>query len=122
MSNYHILTQEKNKKNIQVLFHIPIPSTGTNEAGISWRNAVVREQGGADAIDSQLIDISAAELSALKAGEIIEKITTVHFTSVNLTNAQRKAEIEATFNALTSSIIVEKQISLEWIGYAGDVI
>jgi len=121
MSDYHILTQGRDKKTINVLFHIPIPATGTNDVGISWQAAVVREQGGADAISSNFLDISAEELSALKAGSIVEKQVTVRFSSTILTNAQRLQEIKNTFNTMKTEFVSEKQIDLAFIGYAGNV-
>jgi len=121
MSNYHILTQEKKKRSIRVVFHIPVPAAGTNEAGISWRDAVVLEQGGSVNIVSVLPDITQQEISDLKAGELIEKLETVRFSTINLTNVQRKEEIETLFNQTKASLIAEKQIALEWIGYEAGV-
>ena len=117
MSNYHILTQEiqnGNKRAAQVVFHIPVPAAGTNEADISWRDAVVKEQGGASNIVSVLPDITTQEDSDMKAGALIEQVKTVRFSTVNLTNPQRKAEIETYFNTLT----VEQRAALT----EGDVV
>ena len=125
MSNYHILTQEiqnENKRAAQVVFHIPVPGAGTNEAGISWRDAVVKEQGGAANIESILPDITTQEDSDMKAGALIERVDTVRFSTVNLTNVQRKAEIENYYSELKASLVAEKQLTLEWIGYAADVV
>lgn len=119
--NYHILEQEAKKKNVRCVFHVPVPAAGTNEAEISWRDAVVLEQGGSGAIVSVLADITPAEDTQLKAGEIIEKVTTVKFSSVNLTAGQKKAQIEAAFNSLKDDLVSEKQVELEWFGYKGDV-
>lgn len=121
MSNYHIRTQEDKQKAARVVFHVPVPATGTNEAGVAWRDAVVAEQGGSANIDSVLPSISAEEDTQLKAGEIIELTQTVRFSSINLTDGQRKTEIEQAFSALESSLIAEKQVTLKWIGYEGDV-
>ncbi len=122
MSNYHILTQDDKRKTANVVFHVPVPSTGTNQAGLSWRDAVVREQGGSANIVSVLgTDIDPTEDTQLKAGEIIEKQQTVRFSSINLSSAQRQAEIEVAFTQLQSDLIAEKQITLEWIGFQGDV-
>lgn len=120
MSDFHILTQDKLKKNASVIFHIPVPGTN-NSAGITWQQAVVRDLGGANNISSALIDIDAAEESDLKAGLIIEKVEPVKFSSINLTNPQRLAEIEARFTELMTELIAEKQITLDFIGYSGDV-
>jgi len=121
MSDYHILTQDAKQKTVQVVFHISVPAAGTNEAGLTWREAVVKEQGGAANITSILPDISTQEDSALKAGELIEQIETVRFSSTNLTNQERKTQIEAAFAERKAELIAEKQITLAWIGFAADI-
>ena len=121
MGDYHILTQDPKKKTVQVIFHIPIPSSGTNAAGISWQDAIATEQGGASNIVSSLSDIASEEESALKAGALIEVVKTVRFSSTNLSNDERKAEIEAAFEQAKKDVFTEKQIVLEWMGYEGNV-
>ena len=121
MSNYHILTQAENRKSVTVVFHVPIPEAGTNQAGISWRDAVVKEQGGSSEIVSVLPDITTQEHTAMKAGEIYEIQERVRFSSVTLTNAERKTQIEAWFTKLQTELVAEKQVTLEWIGLEGDV-
>jgi hypothetical protein len=122
MSDYHIQTQDDEKKSASVVFHIPIPASGTNEANLSWRDAIVREQGGSANITSVLPNIEATEDTKLKAGELLEVSRAVNFSSKNLTPAERNAEIVTFFNNLVSEIVAEKQITLEWIGYAADVV
>jgi len=118
--DYHVLSQDDKRKTIQVVFHIPIPAAGTNEANVSWRDAVVQEQGGADNIASVLPNITTAEESDMKAGALIEKQTSVRFSSTSLTTAQRKAQIEAEFNKQKADLVAEKQITLEFMGYSAD--
>ena len=121
MSDYHILSTSRDKKTIRVIFHIPIPSTGTNEANVSWQTAVAMELGGAANISSVLPGISGAEETAMKAGQILEVTETVRFTSLNLTVQQRKTEIEGAFTATKASIVAEKQETLAFMGYEGSV-
>jgi len=117
--DYHILTQSKDKKTINVVFHFPISATGDNQAGKQWREAVVLEQGGADNIVSVLSGMP--ELASLKAGEIIEVQKTVRFSSVNLDNTQRENEIKAEYTELKDEIIAEKEVTLAFIGHEGTV-
>ena len=121
MSNFHILSGDDKRKIIQVVFHVPIPAGGTNTAGISWQAAVVLAQGGADNIVSVLPGVTPQEESDLKAGVIYEVQNSVRFSSVNLTNAQRLQEVKDYFTALLSDFIAEKQITLDFMGYEGDV-
>lgn len=121
MSDYHILTQGQKRKSVNVVFHIPVPGAGTNQAGLSWRDAVVREQGGSVNIVSVLgTDIDPTEDTQLKAGELVEHQVIVRFSSINLTNAQRKAEIEGHYATSKNDLIAEKQITLEWIGFSAN--
>lgn len=123
MSNYHILTGDIEKKTITVVFHIPVPAAGTNQANLSWRDAVVKEQGGASNIVSALgTDVNPTEDSQLKSGALVERQQTIRFSSVNLTSNQRRVEIEAAFTQLQSQLIADKQITLDWIGFEGDVL
>ena len=119
--NYHLGVMDVEKKGIQVIFHIPIPGTGTNLAGIQWRDAIVRWLGGSTAIKSALIDITTDENTALKSGAIVEVQEYFVFTSTALTDGQRGAQIIARYNALLTNIIAEKGITLQWIGFAANV-
>lgn len=121
MSDYHIRNTDLKLKTVQCVFHIPIPATN-NAVGVSWRDALVLSLGGADAITSVLTDITPAEESAMKAGSIYENVATVRFSSLELTNAERLAEVEAAYTATETAILAEKQITLNFYGKAGDVV
>ena len=121
MSDYHILTTDIKLKTVSCVFHLPIPAAN-NAVGISWQDALKRSLGGVDAIDSVLIDITLAELNAMKAGSVFENVVTVRFSSLNLTNAQRLAEVEAAYTAAKTDILAEKQVTLNFYGRSGDVV
>lgn len=118
--DFHILTQSKDQNTINAVFHIFVPATN-NDAGITWQQAVVKEAGGADKIVSVLSDISSAELTAMKSGSLIEKVENVRFSSIFLTNAQRLQEVKDRYNVLKTLLIEEKQITLAFMGYKGDI-
>ena len=122
MSDYHLLTQNVESKSVSVVFHIAIPSTGENAAGISWQDAVVLEQGGSENIVSVLPGITTQEDTQLKSGALIEKRKTVRYSGIGIVPAQKKAEIEAEFNSLKASVVADKQVILEWIGYQANVV
>jgi len=121
MSDYHILNTDIRLKTVSCAFHIPIPATN-NIVGVSWQDALVLSLGGTEVITSVLPDITPEELSALKAGSIYEKVATVRFSSLNLTNAQRLDEVEAAYTNAKTSILSEKQVTLNFYGKSGDVI
>jgi len=118
--NFHILTMHSKKKTINLVFHIPIPSDGTNEAGLSWREAIVYEQRGAENINSVLADITPEEESFLKSGALFEKQLDIRFSSTFLTDSQRLEEIKAAFTEAQTTLLALKQLTLAWIGYSGN--
>ncbi len=120
MSDYHVRDTDIKLKTANTVFHIPIPATN-NAVGVTWQAALVLSLGGADAISSVLTDITPTEESAMKAGSIFEQVTTVRFSSVDLTNAERLAEIETAFTAAETDTLAEKQITLNFYGKSGDV-
>ena len=126
MADYHLLQQDIEKKTIRLVYHIPILAGGANQAGILWRDAIVMDQGGADNINTALPVIDASELADMKIGALIEVQETFRFSSINLTPLQKKTEIEARYSILSNgtpeSILGQKQITLEWIGYENNVV
>lgn len=121
MSDYHILTTDIRLKTVSAVFHIPIPASN-NVVGVGWRAALVLSLGGADAITSVLPDITPEELNDMKIGSIYERLTTFTFSSTNLTNAQRLAEVEAKYTEAASDVIADLGITLNFYGKAGDVV
>ncbi len=113
----HILTFAENKKTVSCIFHIPVPPSGQNQAGISWRDAIVKEQGGASGIKSVLPDVTTQEDSALKAGVVLEVPFTVRFSSTHLTDAERLQEVKNKFNAEKAKILTQKQATLAFMGF-----
>ncbi len=124
MSNYHIHEIGKEEGNIikivNVVFHIPIPALN-NVVGVPYRDALVRSLGGAAAIVSVLPEITTQEDSDMKAGALLEVSTTVRFSSTNLTDAQRLAQVEAAFTAAKTAELTVKQQELKYFGKEGDV-
>lgn len=118
MPDIHILTQDKDQRTVNVVFHVPVPIT-LNEAGITWQAAVVKEAG---EITSVLLDIDPAELTSLQAGALIEKVENVRFSTTGLTNAERLQEVKDQYNIVSAELIAEKQTTLAFIGFETEVI
>ena len=121
MSDYHIRETSADLKTVSVVFHIPIPSTN-NAVDISWSDALVLSLGGADEITSVMSDIGIGDEAEMKAGSIYEKVQTVRFSSLDLTNAQRLEEVEAAYIVAKEDILADKQITLNFYGKSGDVV
>ncbi|MHA2068615.1 MAG: hypothetical protein ACXABY_29990 [Candidatus Thorarchaeota archaeon] len=137
MSDYHILTQAVDPINsATVVFHYQVPAVGNNSAGIQWQNAVKMNLFGKDGSGTEISvfsvlpryhvtnypgGISSAEETLIVGGEVVEEIQSVRFSSVNLTPAQRRAEIEAAHTAWAAALEAKLMVELDWIGYRGDV-
>lgn len=121
MSDYHIREIAADLKTVRTVFHIPIP-VGNNDVGVSWRNALVARKGGADAINSVLLDMPAGDLTAMKAGELYECVSSTRFSSLDLTDAERLAEIRAAYSTNESLLLESLQTKLQYYGYSGDVV
>lgn len=135
-SDYHILTQAADLKTAQVVFHFQVPASGTNSAGIQWQDAVKMnlfrkdEVGNPVPIFSVLPvyhvvnypgGIDSAEETLIGDGEVIEEVVTVRFSTIDLTDQQRRDEIVAAHTARNTELINQLQKELAWIGYRGDV-
>ena len=119
--DYHILTQSVDRKTANVVFHIPIPSS-LNSAGISWQDAIVKDQGGSANISSVLPELSGTqEETDLMSGILFEYPYSLRFSSININNAQRLTEIEEAYTAVAADLITEKQITLDFMGKEGNV-
>ena len=117
MSDYHILESQEDLKRARVVFHVPVPSS-QNAAGITWQVAVAMEQ--SDKI-SILTNITTEEAAQLVSGEIIEKVENMKFSSTSLNNAQRLQEVKDRALFWKTELINEKQVTLNFMGYQGDV-
>ena len=121
MSDYHIRTQNLKGTIVEAVCHFPIPDT-LNEAGISYQTALVRSLGGADAITSVLPEVQGqAEETAMKNGELLEETIQVHFNTKGLTDGQKLQIVEDTYTATKNEILSNEQVTLNFMGYNGDV-
>lgn len=118
--DFHILTQAKDQNTVQAVFHIPVP-IGNNEVGVSWRDAIVIEAGGANNIISVLLNIDPTELTNMKSGALIELVENVRFSSIFLDNAQRLQQVKDRYNIVKTELMAEKQITLVFMGFGGDI-
>lgn len=118
--DYHILEVSNDLKTVNVIFHVPIP-TGNNTVEVAWRTALVAHKGGADAITSLLLDIIPADLTAMKAGEILEIPCSVRFGSLVMTDTERLDKIKTEYTIKRASELADLQIKLKYYGRKGDV-
>jgi len=123
MSEYHILESAIDGKTIKVVFHCQLSAgeqAWTNDAGKTSLWCIVRSKD----LSSQLPDFQTDfpfEYADMQLGKVLEKMETIRFSSINLTAAQKKSEIEAFYSGWRSGIISDMQIGFEWYGYDNDV-
>jgi len=123
MADYHVLTMSPDKKTVNVVFRIPIPDE-KNKAGKSYRVALVEKlthESSTGTIESKSPFSSSAELTQVQSGEVYELLTSVRFSSLFLTNAQRRDELDAKFNELKTKIVNRLKTELEWWGYKRNI-
>ena len=92
MSDYHILEQDKGQRGYTIAYHFPV-AAGNNDAGRAWSACLVeyKTKNGAS-LTSQVPGIT--DQAALSAGTLMEVVQFFRFSSINLTGAQKKAEVE----------------------------
>ena len=117
MSDIHVLDFADDQKTINVIFHVPIPATGANVAGVLWKDSLVAFQGGAGAIKSRLQNIDPAELASMQAGTLFEFPTNIQFSSLGISDAQRIAELKTAFTQAKTTVLAQKQNQLNYYGY-----
>ncbi len=123
MSDYHVLTVSPDMKTATVVFRIPVPDL-QNQAGKSYRTALVEKlshESPTGTIESKSPLSTSEELAQVQNGEVYEVFTSVRFSSLSLTNAQRRDELDAKFIELKTKALTRLKIELEWWGYKRDV-
>jgi hypothetical protein len=120
MSDYHILRQSDDKKTLQVVFHIAL-SELLNAANVSYRTALVEYLGTITSmVPNHATDFSADE-ALLQSGALYEYVERVGMSTLALSNAEKRAEVEARFAEVETDELANIQVILEWWGYDNDV-
>lgn len=119
MANWHALTGTGDGNSYSVAYHIPIPATGNNRAGLQWRTVLINSGLGGTTIlkdgDGTGGTISAAEKSSIQSGAIYEYVEAFP-TNPGQTAGQLQAAVDARFTALSSSVLADIQGRLTYFG------
>ncbi len=110
MSRIHILQKDTENKTVNCIFHIPVPDAN-NAVGVNWRTAILR-----GLKPTASMDWNPVENSSIVNGAVLEVSETVRFSTVDLTNAQRLAEVEAAYTTRTSTLLSELAAKLDFFG------
>jgi hypothetical protein len=117
MSNYHILTGNRDGNAFTIALHVPIPAQ-PNEVGIDYRIAFVQMM--QQQTESQVPFITTEEQTQLDSGELVE--VTIHFhTYPAETLAQKRTRLDQLYTITAARIIRELQHRLGYWGYSRSI-
>jgi hypothetical protein len=126
MANYYVLSMDSKKDELTVVYHIAIPGAATNFNSMTYRDAIV---------EKSVYDTGAAPVSVLPdtfggvditlekakvtSGELYEIVKTVEMDA-NLSNANKKAELDADYAAESAGLLTKLQDELTFWGFDSD--
>jgi hypothetical protein len=120
VANWHVLTGSADGNSFTLVYHVPVPGTGTNRAGVQWRPALLNSGLGGKTVlpdgDGTGGTVSAAEKASIAAGALFEVVEALA-TNPGETAAALQARVDAYFAALTSRVQAELQARLAYFGY-----
>lgn len=112
----NIHTTRTSNGSIQAIYHVPTPA-GTNEAGVSWKDCVCE----CPEYPKETSAHQKDDLPGIKAGEIVEYQETYQFSAPDLTDAEKKAELDARYLVVKDRVQAEIQKKLKYYGAEKDV-
>ena len=145
MANYHILKKTADNRFADVYVHLSIPATQTvagaalSDATLTYQRAMKesqeKEQGTIASVvpgtDAVIPPATTSELADMQAGKLYEYRYLFRFSKLNLTDAQRRGEIEGGNDNMRgvsqlmtdittpgSKLCDEILAPLEWWGYS----
>lgn len=120
MASYHVLEGQGDGNGYRVVYHVTIPGTGNNRAGIQWRtalmNSVLKNTSVLPAGDGTGGTISATEVTALGNGSLYE-LERMEVTRPGETAAQFRDRLDAAYPALVTAVQNELQGRLSYFGF-----
>lgn len=120
MSNYHVLNQHQKEHKVSVVFHVPIPDQA-NFAGVNLRVATKQFlESTVETITSRCPFIDAGELTQLQNGELFEFVDEIDVDNL-LTKAERKAQLDARFAAISAIVAARVEKELDFWGFSINV-
>lgn len=128
MSDFHIIDQDKSERNINVIFHVPIPIENNKaNPAVPLRSAIsehikpILQDGSLGVFASKLHNIDASELLKLQNGELIEIEKKVNFLA-GRNKTQKLKKINDIFNNLSTKQLNKLRKTLEFWGHSQNVI
>jgi len=120
MANWHALTGQRDGNAFRIVFHVAIPGTGNNRAGVQWRTALINSGIGGTTVlpdgDGTGGTISVTEKTSITTGALFEVVEDFA-TNPPETGAALKARIDTYFTALSSRVTADLQLRLTYFGF-----
>ena len=111
MSQIHIREKDTKNKTVTCIFHFAVPELN-NAVGVPW-NQVLQKALNPEPL---MPDNDSTENANIVSGSIHEVQETVRFSSTNLTDNERIAEVEAAFQTRQTEIFDELAAKLDYFG------
>jgi len=111
MSNIHIREKDPQNKTVTCIFHFTVP-VDVNAVGIPW-NEVLQKHLNPEPL---MTDNDSTENANIVAGSVHEVQETVRFSTINLTDAERIAEVQAAYQVRQTEIFDELAAKLDYFG------
>ena len=137
MANYHILKKSPDNRYAEVYVHLPIPASKNTAGTVLNDDTMTYQWAIKESLESTISavpNITPVEQTALDNGELYEYHYSFRFSSLDLTNLQRRTEVEngndnmvgvgqlLTDMATPGSDIWNEVLEpLEWFGYYRDI-
>lgn len=123
MADYYVLEMDNKKDELTVVYHVPIPAPATNFNSMTYRDAIVERSiynTGAAPVSVLPdtfggVDVTG-EKTKVATGELYEIVKTVEMDA-NLSNANKKAAIDADYAAESAGLLTTLQDQLTFWGY-----
>lgn len=111
MANIHIREKDRMDKTVNCIFHFAVPAT-QNANGTDWNEVIQKAMKPVPLMD----DNDSTENANITAGSVLELAETMRYSSTNLTNTQRLAEIQAYYLIRKNEVFGELASTLDFFG------
>jgi len=111
MAEIHIREKDRMDKTVNLVMHFIVPLT-QNANGTNWNEVIQKALKPVASMD----DNDTTENAAVASGSVLELAETMRYSSTNLTNAQRLAEIQAFYLVRKDEVFGELAATLDFFG------
>lgn len=117
MSDYHIMSADKNANSFGVVMHFPVPDQ-LNEAGRNYREVLIEYLGGTQV--SRVPFIDGAEQTQLSSGELYEH-SFIFNSNPTETLAQKQVRLDSYWEDERVKKVAELSAILSYWGHSRDI-